>query len=89
MTSFVRLAQARQLGPSGLGRSIRVAARLSLRDMARWVGVDPATVHRWETGKSVPAPEHAERWLDALAELADLATAPPEISRRREEGTDQ
>jgi len=89
MTSLTRLAQARQLGFSGLGRSIRVAARLSLRDVAGWVGVDPATVYRWETGRSNPVPEHAERWLAALAELADLVTAAPEFSRRLEERTDR
>jgi DNA-binding transcriptional regulator YiaG len=53
-------------------RRIRTAARASLRDVARELGVTPMTVARWETG-SEPRLSHAiayRRLLDQLREIA-------------------
>ena len=39
-------------------RLTRMLLGLSQRELARKLGVDPSTVRRWETGKSVPARHH-------------------------------
>jgi DNA-binding transcriptional regulator YiaG len=65
------LVEARQMASSGVGRMIREAAGLSLAEMGRAVGVDPATVWRWETGERTPMAERAVRYRDFLIELRD------------------
>jgi DNA-binding transcriptional regulator YiaG len=70
-TDLLELSQARCLVASGATRSIRVAAGLSLRDVASTLGVAPSTVLRWERGEQVPGkvagPAYA-RLLQALVE---------------------
>jgi hypothetical protein len=45
---LVELARVRALCASGAARSIRVAARMSLGEVSRSLGVSPSTVLRWE-----------------------------------------
>jgi len=39
-------------------RELRLARRLSQRDLAYWVGVREATLSAWENGKAIPYPRH-------------------------------
>jgi transcriptional regulator with XRE-family HTH domain len=54
-------------------RSIRKAARASLRDVADELGVSPMTVLRWEQGKSEPRTRHAIAYRELLDQLRELA----------------
>jgi transcriptional regulator with XRE-family HTH domain len=68
---LLELSHARSLVASGTTRSIRIAAGLSLRDVASTLGVAPSTFLRWERGERVPGkvagPAYA-RLLRALME---------------------
>jgi DNA-binding transcriptional regulator YiaG len=67
------LADVRALASSGLARSIRIAASLSLTEVAAEVGVAPSTVHRWETGARSPRGEAARSYARILKDLRGLA----------------
>ena len=73
--SAVELALARALSASRHGREIRMAARLTLDDVAQSVGADPASVLRWETGAVRPRREAAVRWARLMRELAKVQKA--------------
>jgi DNA-binding transcriptional regulator YiaG len=54
--------------PEGLGQRIEWARRregLSIRELARKLGVDPETLRRWERGIRIPR----GRWLDSVEEF--------------------
>lgn len=63
------LVRVRELVRSGAARSIRVAAGLSLGEVAESVGVAPATVWRWEHGDRVPRGDAALRYGELLQAL--------------------
>ena len=65
----VAIAKGRRLAASGAGRALRVAAGLSLRDLARALGTSPAVVSRWERGQRVPHADMAEQWVTLLGRL--------------------
>lgn len=65
------LALVRELAADGTARRIRIAARLSLYDIARDLGVKAGTVSRWETGKRTPRGEAALRWAQLLNEIME------------------
>jgi DNA-binding transcriptional regulator YiaG len=67
------LADVRALARSGRARSIRLAARVSLSEMAAEVRVAPSTVHRWETGQRAPHGAAALRYGMLLRRLRGLA----------------
>lgn len=46
--------------------SARCAAGLSQEELARTVGVDRATIQRWERGVTAPQPQHRRELADAL-----------------------
>jgi len=52
------------------GRTLRNAAGLSLQELAEEIGVDPATLARWEVGKTKPRRAAALRWAVVLDHLA-------------------
>ena len=60
----------RRLQDSGQARRIREQAGVSVALLARSIGVQEATVWRWETGRSRPREEAALRWLAALETMA-------------------
>ncbi len=60
------IVSIRQLARSGEARRIREAAGLSLRELAAAVGVDAASISRWERGLSAPRVHHALAWHKAL-----------------------
>jgi len=72
---LARLAQVRKLIKSGQARRTREAAGISLAEMARAIGVDVSTLHRWETGKRRPRSAAALRYAGALAALEEVTAA--------------
>jgi DNA-binding transcriptional regulator YiaG len=65
------LVQVRALTKSGRAREIRVAAGLSLADVAGAIGVSPACVQRWERDLRRPYGDPALRFGALLAALSD------------------
>lgn len=65
----LRLVQLRAAISTGETRQIRVAARLSISEMADACGVDQSTLWRWEQGKRLPRGEHALRYADVIDSL--------------------
>jgi predicted transcriptional regulator len=59
----------------GSAKAQRVGSGLSLRDVADALGVDKATVYRWEVGKRIPHREAALRYADLLDALAEQVSA--------------
>lgn len=68
-----RLAKVRALAASGDARAIRIAARLSLQDVATGCGVDQSSIHNWETARRSPRGEAALRYLAILEALIKAA----------------
>jgi DNA-binding XRE family transcriptional regulator len=66
---LVARVRAGQLPSPSMRRSIRHAARASLRDFADEIGVSPMTVLRWEQGKSEPRLKHAILYRQLLDDL--------------------
>lgn len=64
----------RRLPDPATRRALRVAAGLSQADVAACVGVDRASVSRWETGHRSPRGDTAEAYAALLRDLA-AATA--------------
>ena len=62
-------SSARALAESGAARSIRIAARLSLAEMASLVQIAPSTLSRYERSQRSPRAEQAVRYGRVLAEL--------------------
>jgi transcriptional regulator with XRE-family HTH domain len=74
----LRLVHLRAAISSGEAREIRVAARLSISEMAAACGVDQSTLWRWEQGKRLPRGEHAVRYADVLDSLQSQTAVTPE-----------
>jgi DNA-binding transcriptional regulator YiaG len=70
------LADARRLTASGEARRIRQAADLAIADVARTVGVDRATVSRWESGHRKPSGPAAARYARLLRLLIESTGVP-------------
>ena len=67
---LVVLTRTRALTESGLARSIRLGAGLSLTEVAQAVGVSISTVHRWENAERKPTREQAVRYGRLLMDVA-------------------
>jgi len=63
------LAKVRALVRTGLARSIRFAAQMSLIDLARATGCAPSTIWRWENQQRVPHGDVAVRYFETLTRL--------------------
>lgn len=63
------LVNARRLAADGTAQQIRLAARLSLSEVAAACGVSPPTIHRWETGARRPRGQAAVRYSHFLETL--------------------
>lgn len=68
-----RLARLRTLMSTGTAKSIRLAAGVSLPEIARDVGVAHSTVYRWENNLNVPKGEPALRYAEVLDELSGVS----------------
>lgn len=66
---LVQLTVARRHAKEGTGRAIRVAAGLSMREIADAIGASESRLSRWETDNARPTGEPAVRWAEVLAEL--------------------
>ena len=66
------ISVARRAARDGSGRRVRLAAGVSLTEMAAACGVEPQTVLRWEAGTRSPRARAAEKYAAALSTL--LAT---------------
>jgi transcriptional regulator with XRE-family HTH domain len=63
--------RAAVLASTGMGRQRREALSITQQDLAKAIGIRPATLCRWEGGQRVPRGEPAERWVQLLDELAE------------------
>jgi DNA-binding transcriptional regulator YiaG len=69
---LAKLATIRAASQTGTTRSVRLAAGLSLREVADSVGVGASTIYRWETGERRPYGKAALRYGDLIAELEGI-----------------
>lgn len=67
----IQLSKVRALTASGMARSIRISAKLSLPEVAEAVGVSAAAVYRWEKDERRPTGEAAIRYLVFLTKLVE------------------
>jgi transcriptional regulator with XRE-family HTH domain len=70
----VKIAAVRRAAKDGSARRARVAAELSLRDIAGPCGVAASTVMRWEAGRA-PNAAAALRYAAILADLEKVLQA--------------
>ena len=76
MTSVIQQAAARcALPPAAARRTTRTSAGVSQRALAAAVGVSPAAVGSWESGRSNPRGERLVRYVTVLADLAEVVDA--------------
>jgi transcriptional regulator with XRE-family HTH domain len=61
----IRASVGAQRLRQGQGRALRTAAGLSVRQLAKELDVDAATLSRWERGEARPRPSSAARWVAA------------------------
>jgi transcriptional regulator with XRE-family HTH domain len=64
------VAWVRRLAKSGAARTLRESTGFSASEVARELGVSPATVCRWERGLRVPGEVDAERWALVLKRMS-------------------
>lgn len=74
----LRLVHLRAAISTGETRRTRVAARLSISELAAACGVNQSTLWRWEQGKRLPRGERAVRYADLLDSLREQAAAQTE-----------
>ncbi|MFW3172569.1 helix-turn-helix domain-containing protein [Geodermatophilus sp. CPCC 206100] len=75
-TSVERLIQARALLASGEARRIRLAAGLSVGQVAADIGVSASAIQRWERGERVPRTRAAGDYAELLVRLRNTMEAP-------------
>lgn len=69
------LAKARRLSESGEGAKARIAADLSLSEVAGAVGVSPSALWRWEHGERSPQGARAVAWARLIDDLTKASSA--------------
>jgi transcriptional regulator with XRE-family HTH domain len=69
----VIVAEARAAAASGEARRLRIAAKLTQREVGSACGVSATTVAMWETGQRVPSGVPALEYGRALRQLSRLA----------------
>ena len=69
MSELEDLVRVRRLTATGTAKAIRVGAGVSLRELAREVGVGAPTICRWELGQRTPRGEKAVAYVDVLDRL--------------------
>ena len=75
ITKLTRVSRARKLTEDQTGAKLRESARVSRQELALVIGVDPATLARWEDGSKSPHQTNALKWLTALEALSESETA--------------
>ncbi len=74
MDELLMLASARTLAATGEGRRCRIAAGLSLREVASAIGASPTTVWRWEMAERSPRGSSAVAWASLVRALKKRAS---------------
>jgi DNA-binding transcriptional regulator YiaG len=69
------LARIRRLAASGEAQRIREQSNITTRELAESLGLDRATLRRWERGAIAPRGEAALRWAQTLTKLCEAAGA--------------
>ncbi len=64
------LARVRRLLRSGQAQLIRIDAGMSQGEVARLLGVEPATVSRWENGTRIPRGQLALDYVRLLESVS-------------------
>lgn len=75
MTMTTQIAdriKRRTLPPPQVARAVRISAGATQDEVAEEVGVDRATVARWESGDRSPSRRHAELYAAVLRDLQSL-----------------
>ena len=67
---LARQARLREMPAPPIRRALRVHHGLSQGQLAGLLGVDRASVSRYESGQRTPSPSVAERYLELLERLA-------------------
>ena len=65
----LKIARAHMYAHSGVGRLARLAAGLTLREVAQAVDVSESTICKWELGQRSPTGEAATRWAELMSDL--------------------
>jgi transcriptional regulator with XRE-family HTH domain len=86
MGDIAALVQARRLARDGSGRALRERAELSVREMAHDIGVDVATLSRWERGECRPRRDAAVRWVTACNVIDDALRTPIHDGKHHDPG---
>jgi transcriptional regulator with XRE-family HTH domain len=73
---LVLLARVRRLAKSGDAQALRLAAGLSLREVAEGVGISHSNLWRWEAGQRAPRGAAAIAWAALLDDLAAAQKTP-------------
>ncbi len=63
------IARGRRLAASGDGRAVRLAAKITLTELAAQLGVSPSTLLHWERGDSAPRTDVATRYSELIERL--------------------
>jgi len=71
----VRMDQALPLPSPRRAHAIRLAADVTVRQVASELGVSPATVTRWEAGRCAPRRRHRRAYAELLAQLRTVVAA--------------
>ncbi|WP_448617247.1 helix-turn-helix domain-containing protein [Geodermatophilus sp. URMC 65] len=71
-TTVERLVGARALPASGEARRIRLAAGISLQQIAAEIGVSVSAIYRWERGDRMPRSHAAAEYGALLLRLRDI-----------------
>ncbi|MFF7200483.1 helix-turn-helix domain-containing protein [Streptomyces sp. NPDC008141] len=74
-TQVLRLADVRAAVSSGEAQRLRVAAQLSIGEVANAIGVDQSTVWRWEQGARKPRGEGALAYGELIKALRQKSPA--------------
>ena len=72
--ALIETAKRRQLPPPPVRRALRQATSTTQREMAEAIGVDPATVCRWETGARTPRGAHRLAYAQLLKGLSEVVS---------------
>lgn len=76
LTALLAVAEARRLAASGRGRAIRLAAGMSVGEVARAADTTHAAVSRWESQARRPSGSAGARWGEVLLALERHGFAP-------------
>lgn len=71
--ALAEIAVVRGLLTSGRAKAIRIAALISLDEMAASIGVAASTICKWEAGVNIPRAAVAIRYGRVLKELARIS----------------